>query len=293
MKRKIMRMGSKTLVVSLPSEWAERQNLSKGESIEVIDKSQELVIRPLLEKHKRELAVDMRDYNDRLISRTLSAAYKTGFESMRIKCSKEQQKIIGKDINKYIGLVIIENNNDGLLIKNIIGCEAAEFQPLFKKTFLILNFIAKESLEARKGYDKAREEDILNNRENFLKHVNLCLSILNSSGFKSIKETNIYFYTISMLDTIGDLYFRIAGYSKKKLTLNEATFYERVNKLLEKTQKAFSEGIGINEAYSLKNEIFEDKKSKQDPKMTLLMVIAKLILEIIECRIMLNLLQTD
>ncbi len=289
MERKLIRLADKTLVVSLPYKWAEKWKLKKGDSVEVLDKNSELLISPLSNKKKMIAKLDFRRFNERLIKRFFSAAYKVGFDELVIVHNKEDSKLIEGLVNRYIGLIWTEKEKDKIIIKNVFDSKNVNFESVFRKTFLLTCSLASESLKILKEKDTGKASALLEGKENFIKHINLSLHLLNSEGARSIKETNTYFYIISLLDLIIDFYFRLCknfaeyGVIKKK-TLN---FYLKVNNLLETVYKVYFLGEDVRTVYSIREDIFKDKSS-QDFYNTLLSVIVKLILELIECRIMLD-----
>lgn len=294
MERKLIKLANKTLVVSLPYEWVKKQELKKGNSVEVIDKDNELLIRPKKSIKEKEKIIVIKDYTPRLIKRTISAYYKLGFDKLKVIGNKEQLADLEKLINSYVGLIIIEKQGDGLTIKNIINQENSDFDAIFKKTFLILCSLASESLMLIKNEDEDGLLELVKDKENFVKHTTFCVQILNMGGIKNIKETNIYFYMLSIFDVIGDIYFRICQnfINYKDGNKIDFGFYAKVNNFIDKTYKAFFSDYDTKQVYMLREDLF-DKKLQRNSYTTLLAVIIKMILELIECKIMLNLLNED
>lgn len=289
MERKLIRLAGTTLVVSLPCKWAEKWKLKKGDSVEVLDKNSELLISPLFNKKKMIVKLDFRRFNERLIKRVFSAAYKVGFDELVIVHNKEDSKLIEGLVNKYIGLVWTEKEKEKITIKNVFDSKNVNFESVFRKTFLLTCSLASESLKILKEEDRGKALILLEGKENFIKHINLSLHLLNLEGAKSVKETNIYFYTVSLLDSIIDFYFRLCKNFAESGTIKKKTldFYLKVNNLLEIVYKIYFLEEDVKTAYSIREDIFKDK-SGPDFYNTLLSVIVKLTLEMIECRIMLD-----
>jgi phosphate uptake regulator len=297
MERKLIRLANKTLVVSLPYEWVEKVGLKKGNSVELLEKDREIVVKPTAFSIDKERIIDIRKMPDRPIkTRILQAIYKTGFRNVTLICNEKQARIIEDSLHEFIGLILLERKGNRLFMRNMIDSKTTDFFRIFRKTFLILNFIASESLEAIKTGDKKRVDETINNKENFQKHANLCMSLLSSGGFNSINETNIYFYMLSNMGNINDFYIRTCNsLSDQKNAPTHAKsillLYSKVNKLLSQTQSVFFSGGDINEVYKTREEVFNLEIKSENVATTLLKVIAKLSLEIIECKLMLDLLK--
>lgn len=292
MERKLIRLANKTLVASLPYEFVDRMNLKKGEGIEIIDKDNELVIRPKPKGERKIKEIDVKGCNERLIKRTISAAYKLGFEKFRILCDEDNAKFIEKLIEAYIGLIITEKEKNSLLIKNMTKSESEDFQPIFRKIFFIINSIASESLDAIRKKDKKKVLELIDDKENFNKQINLCIQILSRGEIGSVKETNVYFYVLSVLDMISDLYFRICQNYVSGHVMNKEMLelYLKVNKLFDGAYSSFFSDTDINKLYEIREDIFKGRKIEKSDSV-IFAIIVKLILELIECRLMLNLLK--
>jgi phosphate uptake regulator len=287
MERKLIKLANKTLVVSLPYQWVERMKLKKGNSVEIRDRGKELVLSFPKEKGKRKIELDLRNYNERLARRAFSAAYKTGFDELVLKTSDDGMESF---IGNFIGVVVSEKNKDSIRVRNLLDSESADFDQIFKKVFFMIDSFAADSLIAIRKKDRKEMSDLMMRRGNFAKHLNLCSHILNSKGKETIRETNTYFYVVSILDFISDLYFRILSTSlHENSRMNRSfPFFSKVNNLLHSAYDLYFNNADLNKIYDAREEIFAGQ-TRNSLCQVLLSVIAKAILELTECKIMLDL----
>src|SRR3989338_4074636 len=84
MKRKVAKIGSSTLMISLPNKWARQHSIKKGDEIEIEEQGKRLVISldKELELDKKE--IEIKEVGS-IIGRILVALYKSGYDEIKIK----------------------------------------------------------------------------------------------------------------------------------------------------------------------------------------------------------------
>src|SRR3989338_9117946 len=91
MKRKIVKLGPSTLVVSLPSKWIKRQELKAGDEIEVDDKDSQLVLNGKGEKKKTEATIDLHGLNESAIRTLVTNTYRLGYDKVMVHFENNDQ----------------------------------------------------------------------------------------------------------------------------------------------------------------------------------------------------------
>ncbi|HII15278.1 MAG TPA: AbrB/MazE/SpoVT family DNA-binding domain-containing protein, partial [Nanoarchaeota archaeon] len=139
MKRKIMVMGGKTYVISLPAPWIKKYGIKKSEELDVEEENDKVVISTGKKRISKSVKLDISGLDSKLIYRLIHAAYIRGADEIRVSFSnKTESELMRKAANTLIGCVIVEEGSDYILIKDVYG-PATEFDPIFKRVFFILN----------------------------------------------------------------------------------------------------------------------------------------------------------
>jgi len=163
---------------------------------------------------------------------------------------------------------------------------------VFKKTFFLLDYAVQE-IEKQLQENALKKEDITSLKDNFLKHVALSIFLLQGHQKKSIQETNVLFYILSLLDAVGDLLFRAAGYLVVgKKDNEEHEFFKRIACFLHKIYLSFFSQESYQNVYRLRETMYP-ARPERTPNMMILSVIAKLLLELVESRITLLLFENQ
>ena len=237
MKRKVIQLAGKTLVVSLPSKWAKKYGVKKGDEVEVEEEERKLMIKVGSKGEVKTKFLDLKDLNF-MIGRVLGGLYKAGYEEIEITYySPNQYKSIREVLDRScMGYEIIKHGQRTLLIKNLSQLHAEEFDNVLRRLFLSLLSSAEDTLEyVKKGNLKALEEielrDLL-----ITKYSDLCRRMINTQGHGVTNKTTSYYYLCEALEKVGDSYKAFAKFvvANKISRINaEAinSLYE-INKLL-------------------------------------------------------------
>lgn len=215
MKRKLVKQGAATLMVSLPSKWAKENHLDKGDEVALEEDGNNLIIK-LSEDTKKEqkATIDVTNYSP-LVNVVLIHLYIKGIDELEIKFSNPEvvKKFQKSTINQLLGFEIIQQSNDKMLVRDITGTATQDIDELIKRIFFILNSMVEEfteALEKKQGLEPIIEIDTSVN-----KFVNSTLRILNKEGYKEAKKTPQIYGIISLLEEIGDIYKKIAKQAQK------------------------------------------------------------------------------
>jgi phosphate uptake regulator len=229
MKRKLVKQGAATMMISLPSKWVKSNKLEKGDEISLEEKNNELIINTeKISKEKSKVEIDISGLYP-LINRTLISLYIKGIDEVEISFSdsKDIEDFKKRAINELLGFEIIKQSQKSIIVKDITGSERQEVDELIKRIFLILDSMAEElcsALEKKQDMQPITEIDASVN-----KFVNFCLRILNKRGYKELNKTSQIYGIVSMLEEIGDLYKKIA----KEFQKNKKISKEQLSRLKE------------------------------------------------------------
>jgi len=237
MKRKIIQLGSSTLVASLPSKWAKLHHLKPGDELELEEEGS--IIRISAKKGKKEtpsIEVDLTG-KKLIIHRMLSAIYKAGFDKLTVKYkSPDELEIIQRTINQeFIGFEIVEHEKNHIVAKEISKTEYSEFNVMLRRTFLFLLSVAEEALQAIEKNDKVKLQNLVLRDRDINKLTDFCRRVLNKEQSGSTERTKPLYFMVEEIEKIGDDYrdlLREIVNNNVKLSKDIMDFFREVNRFL-------------------------------------------------------------
>jgi phosphate uptake regulator len=141
MKRKLVKQGVATMMISLPSKWIKEHQLEKGDEIELQEKEGKLEITTeAISKEKKEITIDITKENKQDMQNVLTHAYRKGATKIIIKGkNKDIRKNISSTTNNLLlGFEITEMSPEKIIIENISEPSEAKYDVMLRKTFQII-----------------------------------------------------------------------------------------------------------------------------------------------------------
>ena len=230
MKRKLVKQGAATMMISLPAKWIKQFNLKKGDEIDLEESGDNLVISKDRKKTKKQIRINITDENRKDILVILTHLYRKGFDIITIeginpKLLNEIKTIVNELL---LGFEITEREDAKCRIENISEPTEQKYDSLLRRIFLIIkethNIVVEdfqknefshldEIVDLRKQQDKfilfcrralKHEKDPIVSWEllTFLMHIEHAYHYLYkyASENKIIKSKE----TINLLEKLGD-----------------------------------------------------------------------------------------
>jgi phosphate uptake regulator len=141
MKRKLVKQGAATMMISLPSKWIKANKLEKGDEINLEEKDNGLLINTeKISKEKREIKINLTEENKKNIKNILSHVYGRGFDKIILEgkhkdCLKEIKSTVS---DLLLGFEVTEIVNNKMTIENISEPTGQKYDIMLKKTFQII-----------------------------------------------------------------------------------------------------------------------------------------------------------
>jgi len=212
MKRKVAKIGSSTLMVSLPIKWVKRYGIKKGDELEIEEDKDKLVIGADKQREGFK-GVVIAEEPRRLINRSIYNLYRGGADEIEVRYENlELFRLIEDSLQLLMGFEITEQGKDYCILKNVANIQDSEFDNMFRRYFLITLSLADESFEAilKKEYNSLNAVCKLENTQN--KYYMFCSRAINKSGDKLLKKPNLMYLLIQRLEDIADDYKYICRY---------------------------------------------------------------------------------
>ena len=233
MKRKVIQLAKKTLVISLPTRWAKKYNIKKGDEIEAEEIKNKLIISPEKELTKEGISIDVSGLSP-MIYRILGAIYKAGYDEVEVhyESEKDLEEIEEVAKREFIGFEIVKKGKKSLVIKSVSEINYEEFDNVLRRTFLIIMEIGEESFEAMKNVDKKTLLKLIELDKEVNKYADFCRRILNKKGYASFIKTQTVYFIVEELEKISDSYRDLCKASieiNKKISKDIEAVFKEVN----------------------------------------------------------------
>ncbi len=241
MKRKINRVGTSTLTVSLPSKWARIHNLKPGDEIEVEEDKGGLYIGKKAERRKQDITIKVTSA-ERFMKRFLHVPYIKGYDKIKVEYNDPEvyQKIRYTINLLFTGFEIVEQGRDYCVIKNLTKGEPDDMSKLFRKYFHICKSIMPSLLEAIEKKDMKLIQNVYNTDTLIDKLCSFIRRNLIIGSSNEVMESESLYMITNTLEMIGDECKKIAALIEKEKKFPSEEFIG-ILKLLIKSLNQYEE----------------------------------------------------
>lgn len=261
-----MQQGSGTLVVSLPSKWAKKYGLKKGDTIKFDEENGRLILstEKAISTMKKEMT--LKTTNETAIRWIMALAHKTGYDELEIFFDNPAiipmiQKTV---VNELPGYMIIEQSDKRCLVKAVSQALESEYENTQRRAFLVGLSLAESSLQMIKEKNYKNLTSLLSLELTNNQLSQFCERILNKHGYKEPNKTTYAYVVIWNLEKVVDEYRdickKLAEAPNVKLSNETIAMFEKTNNFFKKYYEIFYKK-DINE---LANAIAERKKIKHE-----------------------------
>ena len=258
MKRKLIQMGGKTMVVSLPSSWVKKYGLKKGEEINLEEEGNKIIFSTTKPFAVEETTLDIKEYDRRLVKRYIDILYIEGYEKIKIRYDDVRiLDEIKEKIKELIGCSVMEAENNTCTIKILATVIESEFGSVLRRIFLILLSNSKHLREYSQRRDGKILEFLLESEKEINKLSAFCKRVLNTKGYKNHKNSFIY-SIIEQLEHIADSYRDIAQYYIKK---SKVKFSKETIELVVKLSQLYEEFYNLYYKYDFEKSFHFSKNT--------------------------------
>ena len=217
MKRKVIQIADSTQLVSLPRKWALQHGIKKGEEVDVLEEGNRIVISTEkgLEFDKVELDITGLDRSS--IMHIIRGTYRKGYDEIAVKFNnpvtihfRPNKKIkvisvIHEEVNRLVGVEIIQQKENFCVIKDISQASIKEFDTALRRIFLLLTDANNDLINGAKSNNVVLVETIGEKHNTITKFASYCLRLLNKHGYPEPKKITFLYHIIASLDKIADI----------------------------------------------------------------------------------------
>ncbi|MBW3019315.1 AbrB/MazE/SpoVT family DNA-binding domain-containing protein [Candidatus Woesearchaeota archaeon] len=245
MKRKVIQIADSTQLVSLPRKWALRNNVRKGDELEVNEQGAELVVSCKSDPKTERAEIDLNEYG-KFSHRLIFSLYKKGVDEIKVNLRdpSDVKKVQAILQNETVGYEIIENTKNYCLVKNVSGYIEG-FDSMLRRVFLLMISMAEEGFRAMK---ERKPEDLANaailERSNN-RFTTVCRRYLNKGGESKYAKLGPLYYIVEDLENMADefkyLFKALSKLKKEELKFSKEAldYYERLLPMLRSFYDCF------------------------------------------------------
>ena len=215
--RRLQKIGS-SMLVSLPKEWIDANNLNKSNQVEIETNQNNLSIRTQLSKRpSKEVEISYPLSEGEGIVPTITGAYLLGFDIIRIvgksSISINDRESVRGSMRKLVGLEIIDEDAANISIQFLLDETSINPQNILKRMSSIALGMFNDVVLSIKNGDKTNLETIVNrdaeiNRQYFLLVRLIRSTIMDTrlAGIFNLENIDILDYRIAAntLEIAGD-----------------------------------------------------------------------------------------
>jgi phosphate uptake regulator len=182
MKRKVVQQGATTLMISLPSKWARKFSLKKGDEVDIEEQGNNILVSPEEIKQKLETEISITGMAESSIRTIITNTYRLGYDRIRVNFSAEEQfKIIQNTIKtRLLGFDIIKKEKNSCIIENITEPSSDQFENLLQKVFMNIEDLFEISEQRLKGEKPV--SNYMDSEERIQQYDNFCRRVITKKG---------------------------------------------------------------------------------------------------------------
>ena len=251
-ERKLIQHGPSSLTLALPKKWLDKRGLKKGESIYVTEEGNNLILNTKKALKIDKISITVTGLDATSVYHYIQSLYRYGYNEIEVRFENQTTKkhrdgqlypissLVHEKIRRYIGMQIIEQSANRILLKSIIKETDEDFTIILRRIFLLLKDTSESLYLGAKNNNYAVIKAIKEKHDTIITLVNYTLRLLNKYGYPDVKKTCCYYHIIASLDQIADILReisdRIIGYNQtlhkesiilfEKIHWSLVTYYE-------------------------------------------------------------------
>jgi phosphate uptake regulator len=213
MKRSIVKQGAATMMISLPSKWIKKHNLSKGDELEIEERDGSITLSLEPSKHKRETTINITTSIESIIRTTITNAYRLGYDKISINFKdKEAPKIIKDIVERNLpGFEIIKRTDTHCEIESVTEPSNEQFDNIFSKMLMNIDELFAIAEDALNGKKREFEDT----ERNIMKYDNFCRRVLHKTKNFDVSMLIWTFHT-EIIHAQREIYYLIKYLSENK-----------------------------------------------------------------------------
>lgn len=217
MRRKIIQLAGKTLVVSLPSDWAKELGLKKGQELEVSRVGRSMVIEQPRVERGHVAKVDLPGLNASLVWHSIVSHYVAGAGEIQAGFSKERAMdprtgsdipyadAVEKVVENLIGMEIVRHSKSMITIREISSVAPEEYDNVMRRVWLTCLGMVDDGSDALVKGDADAFKAAVRVEKNVNRLVLYALRMLNRGVASNVSSALVDARVLHSLESFADV----------------------------------------------------------------------------------------
>lgn len=236
MKRKIVKQGTATLMVSLPAKWAKEQGLDKGDEVNIEEEGNNLRIGILEKIKKKETTIKLSREIESSVRTSITSAYRLGYDKVTVHFhDKKMLQVIRQIVDaNLLGFEIIKESSANCIIENITEPSIDQFDNIFGKVILNIETlfeIAHDFTQGKKQSYEAIEQKII-------EFDNFCRRVIAKTKAHQNYQLQWAFHT-SLNHGQRELFYALNYLEKNKVSPHVSTLIKNAHEIFNLIKEAY------------------------------------------------------
>ncbi len=216
-ERKLIQHGLSSLTLALPKKWLDERGLKKGDGIYIAQEGNKLILNTKKAFKMDKISINITDLDATSIYHYIQSLYRYGYDEIEVMFENQTTKkyrdgktyavssLVHEKIRRYIGMQIIEQGPNRILMKSIIKETDEDFTIILRRIFLLLKDASESLYLGVKDNNHILTATIKEKHDTIITLVNYTLRLLNKYGYPDVKKTCCYYHIIASLDQVTDM----------------------------------------------------------------------------------------
>ena len=244
MQRKLIQHGLSSLTVSLPHDFVKRNSLTKGQTIEVEQLPDGLLLRPSASKQKIHAEVDLSGKIESA-KKILGAFYKCNFTHVEIHFEdagelERIQQILGTQFASY---AITRQTKSTIVVEPMYDDDYTKLDAAMQRMFHIVKSMSHDALLAREKDDWQWLKTIALMKFELDKLADFSRKAANSGAMIGIERIGPFYTLVEQTEKIADTYQQLCEYvstTRRPCTKSVVDAYSMTEKYIRMLYETFA-----------------------------------------------------
>ena len=151
--RKIIQFGNSSYVVTLPQNWIKKNNLEKGEYVNLTENNNYIILSPKLQEIEKRAEINLDEKPLKLFNRELISYYLKNYKYIKINCTDCIEKLEEIRIlkEKLSSIEIVEINKDYIMLKDLSSPSELKICPLIDEIVQMEKILFEELISTKEN----------------------------------------------------------------------------------------------------------------------------------------------
>lgn len=238
-RRRVQLTGTSTFTVSLPKEWAVRNNIAAGSELLLVeDDDGGIVVRTTpAGAPQKEVVVDLDCFSENglgALKRSIISKYLAGFSKIYFKSASRisltKRKAIAGEVSRLMSFEVVEEDEKYVIVQDFFSVDNLSIEQAVKRAYTLTLGMYEDALAALQKKDKGLAQSVITadddvDRLFFLVRRQLAIALQNSSALKKLNMTVndciVFSRVIFFIERIADNVCAIAHNAMHSSNSNE------------------------------------------------------------------------